>query len=69
MEIFAKQYLLIQPTHNRKDIKERKQISIKSLKSTFNKNIPTASHFDKGLHPSRSRLGLPSRTLSAVVTL
>ena len=37
MEKFANQYALIQPTHNRKDIKERKLISIKSLKYVFNK--------------------------------
>ena len=43
MENLAKQYALIQPTHNRKGIEERKLISIKSLSKYFNlyKNIPT----------------------------
>ena len=43
MENLAKQYALIQPTHNRKGIEERKLISIKALSKYFNlyKNIPT----------------------------
>ena len=39
MEMFANQYTLIWPTHNRKEINERKPISIKSLTYSVHKPI------------------------------